>query len=1827
MNQITENLLEVNQSMINASINNLRFDKTEIATVVNVLDEGYYQVFNGKVKYQAKVLNDAKFLQNDQVYVSIKEGDYSLEKTIIGKYDISKPEEQISIYEDPFDRLAINQTLTVLENQKNKWDWDNENNWWKQQENFSFSITGLGQPTYFGSNISLETNSNFTKYPEASFGLIVDLIDEKGITINSISIESQYIVGNIYNLTSDLKHKNIYKLPSDFNIEKVKSITVKPFVNNYGDSIKWHDIILYFGYDNKDERIVSSNDKVFIDTNTGFKMYNTTQISHEVFNTDLEKNITIDTAILPQDNQDGNYNNDKLKKNWNFYNYNGNDDTLWNGGWQRIWKEQITDEQALNMNMPTIEDNEAFHLYANCAFLAYPLELDNIDINQYRNCFGFLEETYTDNTKSPKQYYKGEDKGYFCYFNSNFDNNKSYWHQINHELGDNSNIRNGNYYHFKINLETEEERVDLRDKVIGPIDSDYIDFKVIIKMRGEGAKTSLRIDAPRDLNHSNNKTLKVLDQIDVAHVLTLRYYSKNYSLNYNFSSYLTETDEAHTQLIVHIPYGAVVWLAIKDLGYGNTTIQSEYPLEDNIVQPLTARIKFNHFIPTNAIYRNDYYADKVGIYKVPIEDFKNTSTLKYFDPDSQKIGITNLYETLGEWSEYCQDFIVDYGYKYYFGLRPQFGGFTNAQNKVTHPNIYIDNLSLYTLEPIELTTLYGAWIKDNNVYSKLHIPTDKTTIVEWYQKTPNYAGEPDGIGPWWKKIVKSNKDGNITYEQDWNLEVNKYLSNSPSETFKFVVKREEEKYISEDLVLTNKGYIIPRATTTSEGLEFTINDDGIYLYDYTGNILPNEETKKTLTVSAIAGETELKENDIIAWLIPKNSTMIQEPYLLSNETEIDGNVQKEYYWECSPEKTYDLEPKLEDFNSDLQGGYTLETLNSYYIIEKQCTQDNLSLTFRIKTLFQPNAVNNDILVYVFDGNNLLSQKYAVSKFTPKFIATNNAGAEGSLGIELLSSKGYLGADNTEDIKLKAIVYDNTGVPLTIQPRVTWETGGAPTDIYDGYWANNDSGKQINANTIEVYKPNLQYQVMLKANNYSTMSKALLVDEYPKIYSIKYTKENDSGKMIQLKQDLCKQEGNQCLWTDLYMLTKNDDYPKLGNNTIYFLTKNQELIVHYVYDIYDKDRQINFPTPNRFNTTIDPTQEPDKALYICNVYKNFTFNNETKISTFIPFEYKDNDFSVIKLSEEQNRYVYVLNEKIKEVYIKIAYGSSDKFAGAMPYVNFLKTGTDTAKFQMDYIANSSNGNLYDENNISAENNTLILSNKIKVPLIIKAKCEWQRNNNQKVLLSSYYTIPYFSTNQKYDLDGRTSISYSAFGTNPLLEEKYKVYRVTNKGRENVDNYFFEVTSINSQIKSEDKMIIDKNGNIVDWRHNLSFPQIAPAEEEIGTLDIYITSEWEKESPNSLTKIPKKYNLEPVAKFPLILYRNSYAFKEINEWDGASTTVQDTYIISPMIAAGTKNNNNQFTGVMMGTHTNFPSTGLYGFKDGVATFGFKEDGSCFLGANEETGRIEFNTGGNSELTIRAKDFRLESNSILIDRSNITLKGNTSRINFEDLNNSNFNFYLKFNSDTYDLGYGIKNLKNEFEFNNGQTGDLLRKFTIQFNTNYQNTGPLLNLVGAGFIEAWFNPFQTTSGYLRLLKSDGPYYTLEQSFDSIRMTGVQEWSVNDKIQYQSDGHLLDFYTDTTFRNNFTIRQGSDGDYIEILKNSIHLPTTRAIYFNSDSSDSEYINYQDGVMRLSSANSTSAFTYNNKTHYNLFTIFGHGATVKITTCGIWVYGKLVLEF
>ena len=93
------------------------------------------------------------------------------------------------------------------------------------------------------------------------------------------------------------------------------------------------------------------------------------------------------------------------------------------------------------------------------------------------------------------------------------------------------------------------------------------------------------------------------------------------------------------------------------------------------------------------------------------------------------------------------------------------------------------------------------------------------------------------------------------------------------------------------------------------------------------------------------------------------------------------------------------------------------------------------------------------------------------------------------------------------------------------------------------------------------------------------------------------------------------------------------------------------------------------------------------------------------------------------------------------------------------------------------------------------------------------------------------------------------------------------------------------------------------------------------------------------------------------------QNLYSSSLVNSWDGKKLNIDEdgNSIMGRMIAAGTKNSNGQFTGVMMGDwsskgDSSIDMPGLYGFASGAQTFGFKKDGTGFIGASGN-GRIEF------------------------------------------------------------------------------------------------------------------------------------------------------------------------------------------------------------------------------------------------------------------------------
>lgn len=114
-----------------------------------------------------------------------------------------------------------------------------------------------------------------------------------------------------------------------------------------------------------------------------------------------------------------------------------------------------------------------------------------------------------------------------------------------------------------------------------------------------------------------------------------------------------------------------------------------------------------------------------------------------------------------------------------------------------------------------------------------------------------------------------------------------------------------------------------------------------------------------------------------------------------------------------------------------------------------------------------------------------------------------------------------------------------------------------------------------------------------------------------------------------------------------------------------------------------------------------------------------------------------------------------------------------------------------------------------------------------------------------------------------------------------------------------------------------------------------------------------------------KINNTYTNTVVWSQPILVMQNRYPSAMINKWDG-SLDVGKTdagTILAPRLVAGKKDINNTFTGIVMGAWegTNSSSdltsgTGLFGYYQGEQSYGFKDDGTAFIGKSG-AGRISF------------------------------------------------------------------------------------------------------------------------------------------------------------------------------------------------------------------------------------------------------------------------------
>jgi hypothetical protein len=283
-------------------------------------------------------------------------------------------------------------------------------------------------------------------------------------------------------------------------------------------------------------------------------------------------------------------------------------------------------------------------------------------------------------------------------------------------------------------------------------------------------------------------------------------------------------------------------------------------------------------------------------------------------------------------------------------------------------------------------------------------------------------------------------------------------------------------------------------------------------------------------------------------------------------------------------------------------------------------------------------------------------------------------------------------------------------------------------------------------------------------------------------------------------------------------------------------------------------------------------------------------------------------------------------------------------------------------------------------------------------------EGEETESRKVKLSAYLPIAVRSDVKYVELEGATWVVYENTGVNPkYYKMPYKLYG------DNLIAY-----------------------NDIYWEgYSPEFPEDEDEEQENSVKKYYPVV-----SLNGEFKPPKMFyqgcddfcvnaydgegNL--VWTQPVLISQNRYGSPMLNDWDGDLTIDEKNgTILSAMMGAGVKNDDNSFSGVLMGQigkAFNNDNIGLYGYDHGAQSFSFDVSGTATLGVSGK-GQIKFD--GN-EGTIKSGNYSKENKTgmlIDLDESIMTAYGQAGSFEMDMSNSSTALLKIKgFNTDNSEL-----------------------------------------------------------------------------------------------------------------------------------------------------------------------------------------------------------------
>lgn len=266
----------------------------------------------------------------------------------------------------------------------------------------------------------------------------------------------------------------------------------------------------------------------------------------------------------------------------------------------------------------------------------------------------------------------------------------------------------------------------------------------------------------------------------------------------------------------------------------------------------------------------------------------------------------------------------------------------------------------------------------------------------------------------------------------------------------------------------------------------------------------------------------------------------------------------------------------------------------------------------------------------------------------------------------------------------------------------------------------------------------------------------------------------------------------------------------------------------------------------------------------------------------------------------------------------------------------------------------------KNIISVNYNTLVVSDREKIPFnIIKVSVTY---NERKI----YATIPiliYQIFQSSYNLylkenTGFQYVFYNNDGTNPQYDDRVPFTFILTQTSERTNGEEEDISDIVLQ-DFQHTYNYSINGNLFIKSQNGKQCTVIPNSIYDGSIlnNILICE---------VTTLNFNNNVVARCVVPIHMMLNRYGHAALNDWDGNSIDVGNASgdtILAPQVGAGQKNNQNQFTGILMGTVKNGndnKQNGLFGYSNGARTI--------FLDA--KTGNANFGLAGKGQIQITAE-----------------------------------------------------------------------------------------------------------------------------------------------------------------------------------------------------------------------------------------------------------------